>query len=78
MGANDDFKVAFYAQHINQYCDQTQVIEENRRELHSVIWEQCNETMRGKIRQEEDYKTKYDACDVIWLLKTISGIMFKF
>ena len=54
------------------------MIEENRRELHSVIWEQCSETMREKIRQEEDFKTKDDACDVIWLLKTIRGIMFKF
>ena len=26
---NDTFKVAVYAQRIKQYCDQTQVIEEN-------------------------------------------------
>ena len=76
MDANDALNVAVYAQPIKQYCDRTHVLKENRRELHSVIWEQCSETMGEKIRQEEDFKTKDDACDVIWLLKTIRGIMF--
>ena len=34
--------------------------------------------MRGEIRQEYYSKTKYVSCNVIWLLKTIRGVMFKF
>ena len=54
------------------------MLEENRRELHSVICGQCSETMQVKIRQEEDFKTSDNTCNVMWLLKTIRGIMFKF
>ena len=36
--ANDDFEVAVYAQRIKEYCDRTKLLEENRRELQSVIW----------------------------------------
>ena len=34
--------------------------------------------MQGEIRQEDDFKRKDDARDVIWLLNTIRGVMFKF
>ena len=34
--------------------------------------------IQGKIRQEDVFKTRYDTCDVIWLLNTIRGIVFRF
>ena len=32
----------------------------------------------GGIRQEEDFKTRDNLCNIIWLIKTIRGDMFKF
>ena len=34
--------------------------------------------MRGEIRQEEDFKKRYNVCNVIWLPNTIRVVMFKF
>ena len=60
------------------YNQRVEALEQNLHSLYSVIWGQCSETMKSKLRMHKDYDTKSRAFECSWILKEIRGITFRF
>jgi hypothetical protein len=48
------------------------------RSIFAVIWGQCSEALKDKLKSSTDYRTSQTTGDCVWLLKTIKAIMLKF
>jgi hypothetical protein len=46
--------------------------------LDAVIWCQCSEAMKAKIKSLTDYKNKTEANDCFWLLKQLKAVTLQF
>ena len=52
--------------------------KENKSKLYSVIWGQCSDTMKKKLKALKAYKDLSDDSDSLKLLKEIKGILYWF
>ncbi len=43
-----------------------------------VAWGQCSPAMQSKIKSSLKFDIKNQECDILWLLKEIQSVMFKF
>ena len=53
-------------------------VEQNLKATFTVIWGQCSESMRAKVKSLPEYTEKENESDCVWLLKSIRGIMLRF
>ena len=53
-------------------------LSDNKRALYMVVWGQCSPAMQSKIKSSLKYKLMNQECDVVWLLKEIQSVIFKF
>ena len=60
-------------------------LHKRRRQLHNnlatvfgVIWGQCSEAMRERLRTHSNYNTALDSNDCVWLLQEIRAVMLNF
>jgi hypothetical protein len=63
---------------VTDFITQRQSLLDNLRAIYSVIWRQCSPTMKAKLMSMDDYETKSQACECVWLLRQIKGIMYRF
>ena len=75
--SSDGAKV-IWKNRLTEYVKRESVLAENVKTVYSLIWGQCTDVMRQKIRSHSDYKTTEDVLDAIGLLKTIKSNMFNF
>ena len=55
------------------------ILEENVNTLFSLVWGQCSDIMRQKVKALNDYAAVMaDEADFIKLLKAIESLMFNF
>ena len=50
----------------------------NTRGIYTIVWRQCSPMMQPKLESVEDFDTKSNACNCIWLVKEIQGITHHF
>jgi Zinc knuckle len=67
-----------YAEKIKQYVQRETVLTGNMRSVYAVIWGQCSEAMKAKVKSVTDYKEKSENNDCVWLLKQIKATMLQF
>ena len=63
---------------INKFADREDQYMRNKEALFSIIWAQCSDTMKAKVRTLRDYKTLRQNQDCLRLLQEIQGISYKF
>jgi hypothetical protein len=71
-------KQLIYNEQIKEYVRRERELKGNLNALYSVVWEQCSETMRAKVKAVAKYKEKAEVNDCFWLLKQIKAITLKF
>jgi len=67
-----------WAEEVKEYVKRTRTLKSNLATIHAVIWGQCSEAMRAKVKSLDDYKTKTNENDCYWLLKQIKAITLQF
>jgi len=74
-----DRRIVFtWEKEMTNYILQKNVLESNTKAAYTIIWGQCSEALRAKVKSSSGYVSKSTACDCKWLLKTIHGIMLCF
>jgi hypothetical protein len=63
---------------VENYVKRTDTYEDNKSTLYSVLWGQCSDTMKTKIRSITVYDTMSEHSDSLTLLKEIKGISYRF
>jgi hypothetical protein len=63
---------------VKAYARRSDELESNLTTLYAVIWGQCSDAMRNKIRALDDYDTESLKNNCIWLLKEINGVAHQF
>jgi acetolactate synthase regulatory subunit len=54
------------------------ILKGNLAAVYAVIWGQCSEAMKAKVKAHDDYQTKADGNDCLWILKQIKAITLQF
>ena len=71
-------KLLVWQENMKSYLKRKQVLEDNMRDLFSVVWGQCSTSMQSSIKQAETYEDKKAIADCAWLLSEIKNVIFKF
>lgn len=53
-------------------------LRSNLNSLFSVVWGQCSESVKTKLKSLDEYISKTKEDDVVWLLQQIKGVMDQF
>ncbi|KAI2506981.1 hypothetical protein MHU86_7478 [Fragilaria crotonensis] len=74
----DETDLAIWNEDIRDYAKRKRVLRGNLAALQAVIWGQCSEAMKAKVKSLDGYaeSTKNDDCE--WLLKNIKAITMQF
>jgi hypothetical protein len=63
---------------IKTFSRRSETLQSNLTTLYAVIWGQCSEAMRTKIRALDDFPTQNPINNCIWLLREIKGVTHQF
>jgi len=63
---------------MTNYITRKNVLASNVKAAYTIMWGQCSEAMRVKIKSSSNYTTKSASCNCEWLLKVIRGTMLHF
>jgi hypothetical protein len=74
----DELEKLLWKQDVVQYAQRRAYLADNHKAVYAVIWGQCSEALRAKIKSHEEYLEKKAASECGWLLKEIKGIMMRF
>ena len=61
-----------YMEQVKQYVKHESQLACNKAATHVVIWGQCSEAMKARIKTLGNYQTKAEANDCFWLLQKIN------
>jgi hypothetical protein len=75
---NDMGKRMIWETTMKSYIKRTELMESNVRAIYAIVWGQCSPMMQSKLESLDDYTSKNQDCDCIWLLKEIQGITHRF
>jgi hypothetical protein len=76
-GAGDTMKMIF-AEEVKEYVKRTRVLASNVATVFAVIWGQCSENMKARVRTSDNYADKATKNDCFWLLRQIKSITLQF
>ena len=71
-------KIALWDSKVKAYQTKVDQLESNLKATYAVIWGQCSEAMKAKLKSLPDFSARDAASDCIWILKEIKGIMLRF
>ena len=63
---------------VESYVKRIDLYAENKSTLYSVLWGQCTDTMKTKIKALANFKTMSEHSNSLTLLKEIKGISYRF
>ena len=75
---SDPIKLLKWTKTAKAYIRREQTLEDNTRNIYSIIWGQCSLSLQAKIKQEKDFVDKDNNKECAWLLKQIKNAIFKF
>ena len=77
--AETDRQIVFkWEKEMTDYITRKNVLESNLKAAYTIMWGQCSEALRMKVKSSSDYATKSSDCDCEWLIKTVRGVMLRF
>ena len=71
-------RITLWERKVEGYSVRLDHLESNLKAAYAVIWGQCSEAMKAKIRSLPDFSTHDKNSDCVWILKEIKGIMLRF
>jgi hypothetical protein len=74
----DSVADAIWALELKAYIARRDYLEGNLKSAYVIIWGQCSEPMRAKLRSLDDHESKSESSDCVWLLKEIKAITYQF
>ena len=74
----DELTKLLWKQDVVQYAQRRAYLASNYKATYAVIWGQCSEAMRAKLKSDSEYLEKKAISECGWLLKEIKGIMMRF
>jgi hypothetical protein len=69
---------ALWKEEVADYSKRTGIIKQNMKAIFVVIWGQCSESLKDKVKSLTDYINRLTDGDCVWLLKQIKAIMLQF
>ncbi|KAI2494383.1 hypothetical protein MHU86_20155 [Fragilaria crotonensis] len=76
-GAGETMKMIF-AEEVKEYVKRTRALASNIATVFAVIWGQCSENMKARVKTSEYYADKATKNDCFWLLRQIKSITLQF
>jgi hypothetical protein len=67
-----------YVEQVKGYVKRLTALQSNLGTVHAVIWGQCSEAMKAKIKSLKEYKAKTETNDCFWLLKQLKAVTLQF
>jgi hypothetical protein len=77
-GALDLVVFTFWKEEFSDYNKRSTIIQQNMKVVLAVLWGQCSESLKDKLKSINEYKTKLTKRDCVWLLAKIKAIMLQF
>jgi hypothetical protein len=74
----DELEKLLWKQDMVQYAQRRAYLVSNHKAIYAVIWGQCSEALRAKIKSHHEYIAKKAESECGWLLKEIKGVMMRF
>ena len=68
----------FYVEEVKEFVKRSRQIKSNLATVHAIVWGQCSEAMKAKVKSMTGYKEKAEANDCYWLLKQIKAVTLQF
>jgi hypothetical protein len=67
-----------YIEQVKGYVKRLSTMTSNLATVHAVLWGQCSDAMKAKIKALKSYKEKAELNDCFWLLKQLKAVTLKF
>lgn len=67
-----------FAEEVKEYVKRNRTIKSNLATIHAVIWGQCSEDMKSKVKTHDGYKDRVAENDCAWLLRQIKSVTLQF
>jgi hypothetical protein len=74
----DQIKLLKWTEDAKAYIRREQALQDNTRDIYSIIWGQCSLSLQAKIKQEKDFIENDNKKKCVWLLKQIKNAIYKF
>jgi len=74
----DPLTIAIWKKNVDSYCVRVDYLESNLKTVFAVIYGQCSELMKAKLKSLDNFEEKEHACDCVWILKAIKVITYQF
>ena len=74
----DEVDEAIWKEELKEHVKQVRVLKGNLATMMAVIWGQCSEAMKSKLKSHDDYKDRYSKNDCLWMLKEIKAVTLQF
>ena len=74
----DETDEAIWKEELKEYVQRCRVLKGNMATIHAVIWGQCSEAMRAKIKAHKGYEERTEDNDCFWLLKQVKAVTLQF
>jgi hypothetical protein len=69
---------ALWTEAVKEYAARIRALRSNMATIHAVIWGQCSEAMKAKIKSLTPYTRKATKNDCLWFLKQIKSVTLQF
>jgi hypothetical protein len=69
----DETDTLIWKEDVREYSKRLRIMRGNLAAIQAVVWGQCSEAMKAKIKSIQDYDEKTAACDCAWLLMKHQG-----
>ena len=75
---SSELEIEIQKEEIKEYVKRVRVLKSNKGTMYAIMWGQCSEDMKNKVKAVADYHERAEANDCVWLLTTVRGISMKF
>lgn len=73
-----ELKKMMFAEEVKIWMRRSRQLRSNLATLHTVIWGQCSDDMKSKVKTHEGYKEKTAENDCHWLLRQIKSVTMQY
>jgi Zinc knuckle len=74
----DETDIAIWNEDIRDYAKRKRVLRGNLAAIQAIIWGQCSEAMRSKLKSIDGYEESVADDDCEWMLKNIKAVTMQF
>ena len=73
-----EVKKLIFQEKVKRYVQRLEYLESNIATLYSVIWGQCSDDMKARVKNHEKYKESTKENNCVWLLGQIKAVTLQF